>query len=93
MNGNDSFKRCRRCGKMIGIIKERAYRKIIVDAEAVPVVPDPLGETFIRIDGSKLRGKELSIDAAVALERGTSKNATEYVYRPHTKCRGYEDEM
>ena len=90
MNGSDSFKRCRHCGKMIGIIRERAYRKIIVDAEAVPVLLDALGEVFIRIDGSKLRGKEMSIDAALTLERGTSKNVTEYAYRTH-RCKA--DEM
>ena len=52
MNGRDSFKRCKCCGQMIGIIKERAYRKIIVDAETQFVHEDPDGEIYIRIDGS-----------------------------------------
>lgn len=41
---------------MIGIIRERPYRKIIVDADPVTVFPDNLGDVFIRIDGSKMRG-------------------------------------
>ena len=87
MNGSDSFKKCRHCGKMIGIIRERAYRKIIVDAEAVSVVPDKLGDSFIRVDGTKMRGREvtISLDSLAPIPGG------EYVYRPH-KCRN-EDEV
>lgn len=78
----DTFKTCRICGKPIGIITQRIYRKIIVDAEAVSVVPDPKGEDFIRIDGSKIRGREA--------EPGTLQ--TEYAYRPHRKTCGVNDE-
>lgn len=53
----DTFRPCRKCGKPVGIINTRPYRSILVDAETVFVHPDPLGETFIRIDGSKMRGK------------------------------------
>lgn len=78
----DTFKTCRICGKPIGIITQRIYRKIIVDAEAVAVVPDPEGEDFIRIDGSKIRGREA--------EQGTLQ--AEYAYRPHRKTCGVNDE-
>ena len=80
MNGRDSFKRCRVCGKPIGIITWGIYRKIIVDAEALDVVPDPHGEEFVRIDGSKIRG--------VVAEPGTI--MTEPAYRPHRKTCGVE---
>ena len=76
MNGKDSFKRCRKCGKMIGIIRERAYRKIIVDADPVTVFPDKLGDIFIRIDGSKMRG---TTDTSYEDNRTES----EIVWRPH----------
>ena len=71
----DSFKRCRFCGKQIGIITWGVYRKVVVDAETVEVVPDPEGEEFVRIDGSKFRGKEA--------KPGTLQ--TEPAYRPHRK--------
>lgn len=88
MNGSDSFKRCRHCGKMIGIIRERPYRKIIVDAETVLVVPDKLGDSFIRVDGTKMRGREvtISLDSLAPMIPGG-----EYVYKPH-KC-GDKDEV
>lgn len=80
MNGKDSFKRCKSCGRMIGIIKERTYRKIIVDAEAVLVMPDKLGDSFIRVDGTKIRGREADFEekAAFGIPGGP-----EYAYRPH----------
>lgn len=71
----DSFKRCRFCGKQIGIITWGVYRKVVVDAEAVDVVPDPEGEEFIRIDGSKIQGR--------IAEPGTFR--TEPAYRAHRK--------
>lgn len=71
----DSFKRCRFCGKQIGIITWGVYRKVVVDAEAVDVVPDPEGEEFIRIDGSKIQGR--------IAEPGTIQ--TEPAYRAHRK--------
>ena len=39
---------CKFCGKKIGIITWGIYRKIVVDAEAVMVVPDEQGEEFVR---------------------------------------------
>ena len=58
MNGSDSFKRCRHCGKMIGIIKKWPFGKIIVDADTKFVFPEPDGEIYIRINGTKMRGTE-----------------------------------
>lgn len=89
MNGRDSFKRCRKCGKMIGIIRERAYRKILVDAEAVLVMPDTTGEIFIELDGRKIKGREADFEekAAYGVPGGP-----EYAYRPH-RCGASEDEM
>ena len=76
MNGSDSFKRCRHCGKMIGIIRERAYKKIIVDADPVTVFPDKLGDIFIRFDGSKMRGiPDTSYE--------DNRTEAEVVWRPH----------
>lgn len=80
MNGKDSFKKCRICGKPIGVIEWGVYRKVTVDAEAVAVVPDPEGEDFVRIDGSKIRGREA--------EPGTLQ--TEYAYRMHRKTCGVD---
>ncbi len=85
MNGKDSFKRCRKCGKMIGIIRERAYRKIIVDADPVTVFPDNLGDVFIRIDGSKMRGIP---DTRYDDDRVEA----EIVWRPH-RCGAEPDEL
>ena len=81
MNGRDSFKRCKRCGKMIGIIRERVYRKIIVDAEAHSIVPDALGDIYVRIDGSKTRGRDAEYP-----ETGCP------AYKPH-KCGVNPDEV
>ena len=80
MNGRDNFKACKFCGKKVGIITWGVYRKIIVDAEALDVVPDPQGEEFVRIDGSKIRGR--------AAEPGTLQ--TEQAYRPHRKTCGVD---
>ena len=80
MNGRDSFKRCRVCGKPVGIITFGVYRKVLVDAEAVDVVPDPYGEEFVRIDGSKIRGREAEVIGLM----------TEPAYRPHRKTCGVD---
>ena len=76
---SESFKRCRFCGKQVGIITWGVYRKVVVDAEAVYVVPKEDGEDYVRIDGSKIRGVEAGIGTAGA----------EPAYRPHRKtCEG-----
>ena len=55
------------------------YRSVTVDPEAVDVAPAEDGEEFVRIDGSKIRGREAEI--------GTGQ--TEPAYRMHRKtCRG-----
>ena len=50
--------KCRKCGKRIMIIIEDLYKKTVVDPGVVWVVPDPEGKSFVRIDGSKLMGRE-----------------------------------
>ena len=72
---SDAVKTCKFCGKQVAIITWGIYRKVVVDAEPVDVVPDQEGEDFIRIDGSKIRGKEADI--------GTI--GTEPAYRVHRK--------
>ena len=69
----DGIQKCRFCGKPIAVITYGIYRKSVVDAEAVDVVPDENGEEFVRIDGSKIRGREAEI--------GTM--GTEPAYRIH----------
>ena len=71
----DSFKTCRFCGRQIGIITWGVYRKVVVDANPVYVVPAEEGEDFVRIDGSKIRGVEAGVATAWA----------EPAYRPHRK--------
>ena len=73
-------KPCRKCGRPVAVIAWGVYRKVLVDAIAVDVVPDPHGEEFVRIDGSKIRGKEA--------EPLTLK--TEPAYRLHRKTCGAE---
>ena len=72
---------CRKCGKPIGIITWGIYRKMVVDQETVDVVPDENGEEFIRIDGSKVSGREAEIGTIQA----------EPAYRPHRiTCGGHK---
>lgn len=75
----DRMRICRKCGEQIAIITWGVYRSVTVDPEAVDVAPAEDGEEFVRIDGSKIRGKEAEI--------GTIQ--TEPAYRMHRKtCRG-----
>lgn len=53
----DNTKKCRFCGKEIGIITYGIYRKCVVDAEAVTVVASPDGDEYIRVDGTKLKAR------------------------------------
>ena len=48
---------CRKCGRRIAIITWGIYRKSIVDPECLMVEPDPEGEDFVRVDGSKIKGR------------------------------------
>lgn len=73
--------RCKFCGKEVAVITYGVYRKVVVDAEAVDVVADPHGEEFVRIDGSKLRAREVAIDSG---------EASEPAYRIHRKLCGVE---
>lgn len=71
------MKVCRKCGQMIDIIEWGVYRKIVVDAVPYYVMADPDGEQFIRIDGSKVKAKEVPFET----------DGTEPAYKPH-KCGG-----
>ena len=76
---NRLLPKCRKCGKQIAIISYGIYRKTVVDPGAVYIIPDQDGEDYVRIDGSKVRGREA--------EDGTL--GDEPVYRMHRKtCRG-----
>ena len=72
---------CRRCGRKIAVIEWGIYRKCIVDPAAVMVAADPEGEEFVRIDGSKIRGREVKYEEAVTAEPA---------YRQHRKTCGLE---
>lgn len=79
MRKQETTRACRKCGRLIGVIECGVYRKIVIDAQAAEVVADQEGETFVRIDGTKMRGREA--------EPGTIQAGTEWVYRPH-RCGG-----
>ena len=72
---DQSVKPCRKCGKPVSVITWGVYRKVLVDAEVVDVIPDPHGEEFVREDGSKMRGIEEEHGSLMA----------EPAYRPHRK--------
>lgn len=69
------IKICKHCGKEILILSERVYRSIVVDAEAVAVVADPLGDEYVRLNGTKVKARALKIDEF--------DSRSEYAYRPH----------
>ena len=71
-----SMKICRHCGMMIDIIETGLYRKILVDAVPYYVKPDPEGEQFLRVDGTKIKAKEMPFES----------DGTEPAYKPH-RCR------
>lgn len=78
----DTFRICRKCGKPVAVITERVYRSILVDAEAVTVVANPAGETFVRVDGTKFRGLEVNdMETYATVIRGRPGHET--AYRPH----------
>ena len=81
----DTVRKCRRCGTPICVISCGLYRNVLVDAEAVTVIPDMCGECFIRVDGSKMRGREVPMGSFPAGEL-----KAEYVYRPHAKTCGVD---
>lgn len=69
----EAMKVCRKCGLMIDIITQGIYRKTVVDAVPYYVKPDPEGEQFLRVDGTKIQAKEMPFEA----------NGTEPAYKPH----------
>ena len=76
---------CRKCGQPIYIIPQRMYRSIPVDAEAVEVVADTLGDEYIRWDGTMMRARKIGRDEIV--------QGAEYAYRQHSKTCGISDDL
>ena len=70
---------CRFCGKPIMVVAWGIYRKVVVDAEAVMVAADPEGEEYVRIDGTKIRAREVPYE---------SEEKAEPAYRIHRKTCG-----
>ena len=81
----DTFRLCRKCGKPIAVISERIYRNIIVDADAVEVIADPLGDEYIRWNGTKMRARAVKPDEVTA--------SAEFAYRPHRWTCGGDNEV
>ena len=80
---NTQIKICRKCGKEILIIPQRMYRSIPVDAEAVEVIADSLGDEYIRWDGTKVRARAVKPEEELP--------GIEFAYRPHRwSCGGEE---
>ena len=74
----DAVRTCRKCGEPIAVITWGVYRKAVVDAQAVMVIADADGNDFVRIDGSKIRGRIADYESAAPAEPA---------YRPH-RCGG-----
>ena len=78
--------KCRKCGRRIAIISRGLYRNVLVDPEELMIVATEQGEEFIRIDGSKVRGRELE---DIYWQTGEKpKNQPEPAYRQHRKTCG-----
>ena len=75
----DGYRTCRKCGKPIGVITWGIYRKSVVDLIPVMVTADPEGEDYVRIDGSKVKAREVAFD---------SQAPAEPAYRMHRKSCG-----
>lgn len=61
-NKQGSAYTCRFCGKKIGVIEWGIYHKSVVDIDPVMVAADPDGEDYVRIDGSKVKAREVPFD-------------------------------
>ena len=79
----DRIRTCRKCGKRIGIIEWGIYRKSVVDPSPVMVIPDPDGEDYVRIDGSKVKARPASYE--------NTEPGAEPAYRQHRKTCGTDD--
>lgn len=75
-----AIKKCKHCGQPVMVIEWGIYRKVLVDAESVNVRPDPDGQEYVRINGSKVRGFAVQIDVP----------NTEPAYCPHSRSCGLE---
>ena len=84
MKTRDTVRTCRKCGKKIDLIKDR-YRTVIVDAEAVEVIADPLGDNYVRWNGDKVRARAVKPDEII--------DGAEFAYRPHRWSCGGEDDL
>ena len=80
-----AFMKCKQCGAQVAVIERAIYRKILVDAEAVPVRVSSKGNEFVRVDGTKVNGIPMEVFEPLKYELDTKE--FEYVYRPH-KCGG-----
>jgi len=85
MKKSGTFKTCRSCGAPVAVIERAVYRKILVDAEAVPVRVSSKGQEFIRVDGSKVKG--IPMELFEPLQYALDPDEFEYVYRIH-RCGG-----
>ena len=63
MKNADGIRICKKCGKQIGIITWGIYRKTVVDLLPVMVKADPVGEDYVRVDGSKVKAVEVPYDS------------------------------
>ena len=69
----NAVQKCRKCGRPVCVITWGVYRKVLVDAAPVMVVPDLGGDVYVRIDGSKLIAREADYEVV----------DYEPAYRPH----------
>ena len=81
MRKNETFKTCRSCGAPVAVIERAVYRKILVDAEAVPIRVGSKGNEFIRHDGTKVMG--IPMEIFEPLNYPVDPNEIEYAYRQH----------
>ena len=75
----DGYRTCKKCGRPIGVITWGIYRKTVVDLMPVMVTADPEGEDYVRIDGSKVKAREVAFD---------SPEPAEPAYRMHRRSCG-----
>ena len=80
----ETFSTCRECGAKVAVIERAVYRKILVDAEAVPVRVSSKGQDFIRYTGDKVKG--IPMEIFEPLNYAVDPSEVVYVYRPH-RCR------
>ena len=72
----EEYERCRKCGKLVRVIRRKG-RRILIEPKDVWAVPDdgPVTETFVREDGTKMKGYDPDL--------GPDTVGAEKVYRMH----------